>query len=272
MRRTSLLVPVLLALVLADGARAEPPPNDNRANAQQLAALPAALDGTTAESTAEAADPKCGAAMRGTVWYRLSRTDDSTIVVSFKASGELDAVVAAFELVRTGLKAVACDLGDQQGKAGFSFQGSAGSSYYLLVGQRANSAPGAFHLDVSAPPRPANDDRAAAVKIAKLPSTVAGTTLGASTDEAPGCRPVAADVWYRIDVSKPRSFVMSLQALGDLDAMIVVVRRVRSQLERVVCYATDAKGRSRFAFDAERNSTYLILVGQLASSAPGNFR
>jgi hypothetical protein len=262
---------VTMILTAAPAAAAEPPVNDNQATATALT-LPAALDGTTVGATAAAGDPKCGAAMGATVWYTLKRPDDRTVVVSFQARGDLDAVVAAFQVVPTGLKTLVCVVSDKDGKAGFSFEGAKDATYYILIGQRANSDPGAFHLAVQAPPRPSNDDPAGAQPLTRLPASPTGTTLGGSTDpQAPQCGALAADVWYRIDRNASGTLVVLLRAGGDLDATLAIYRRVRSQLQRVSCTQSDSKGRADASIQTEKGGRYLIAVGQLRQSAPGSF-
>lgn len=272
MRRLLIVAAALIPLAAAGAVHAAPPPNDSRAAAQALTQLPAALDGTTADATAEAGDPACGAAFAGTVWYSLDRSDGLAVVVRFAAHGELDAVVAAFQVVKTGLKTLRCDVSDEKGKAGFSFEGQKGASYLIMVGQRAASEPGTFHIEVSAPPRPQNDDRVAARVLQKLPAKVTDTTLGASVDpNDPRCGSLAADVWYRIDRRVAGPVVLTLQASGDLDATLGVYRRVRSQLREVMCTETDDHGRVAASFNGEKGAQYLIAVGQIAASLPGDF-
>jgi hypothetical protein len=59
---------------------------------------------------------------------------------------------------------------------------------------------------------------------------------------------------------------------GDLDATLVVYRRVRSQLEPVNCEVSDRRGRAGFQFRPVRNGIYLIRVGQRAGSVAGRYQ
>jgi hypothetical protein len=262
----------MAGLMVVPAAAAESPVNDNQASALVLATLPAAADGTTVGATVVPSDPVCGAPMSATVWYTLTRPDDLTVVVNFRANGDLDAVVAALRVVPTGLKTLVCVVSDKRGRAGFSFQGEKGAAYMILVGQRANSAAGTFRLAVQAPPRPSNDDPAAARSLARLPVAVAGTTLGGSTDsQTPQCEELSADVWYRLDRKAAGETVVQLRAGGDLDATLAVYQRVRSQLERISCDQTDSRGRADLSVETEKGGRYLIAVGQLRQSSPGRF-
>jgi hypothetical protein len=270
-KRVAFLI-ATMSLVVVPAASAEAPPNDNQANATVLAALPASVDGTTVGATKAAGDPVCGAPMTATVWYRLKRPDNLTIVVNFQAKGDLDVVVAAFQVVPTGLKALVCDVSDDHGKAGFSFEGEKDATYMILVGQRTNSDAGTFHFTVQAPARPQNDDPAGAELLQRLPANPHGTTLGGSTDpDTPQCGGLAADVWYRVDRESAGEVVVLLRAGGDLDATLAVYRRVRTQMRRISCIDTDAKGRADMSFNTEKGGRYLIAVGQLRQSAPGSF-
>lgn len=270
LRMVCLLVIVGGALVSGAGA-AGPPGNDNQVNAAVLSP-PAAVDGTTVGATAAAGDPVCGAPMTATVWYELSRPDDLTVVVNFQANGELDAVVGAFQVVRTGLKALVCVVSDSHGKAGFSFAGEKDATYLIVVGQRSNSVAGTFHMTVQAPPRPPNDDPAAAQQLTRLPAYPKGTTLGGSIDaQTPHCQILAADVWYRVDRKAAGTMVVQLRAGGDLDGTLAIYRQVRSQLQEVSCLRTDAKGRADVSFETAKGDRYLIAVGQLLQSSPGPF-
>jgi len=274
-RRVRSVVCLLVTLglfVTVPTAAAEAPPNDNLATATVLATLPVSVDGTTVGATKGAGDPACGASMGATVWYTLKRLDNRTIVVTFDANGDLDAVVAAFQVVKTGLKTLVCDVSDDHGKAGFSFEGEKDATYLILVGQRTNSAAGTFHLAVQAPPRPPNDDPAGAEVLARLPANPEGTTLGGSIDEdTPRCGALSADVWYRVDRESAGEVVVSLRAGGELDATLGIYRRVRSQVREISCSRTNAKGNADTSFNTEEGGRYLIAVGQLYQSAPGPF-
>jgi hypothetical protein len=268
-----------LALVFAGPApgASSPPRNDNRANAQVLRTLPAEVVGTTVGATAEAADPQCQTRVRETVWYRFSRATSGTILVSFQGSGQLDAVVSAFEVVGGQLKLLRCQATDAKGRARFVFEThpkpKTTSVYLLLVGQRLNSDPGSFKLSVGAPERPANDERAGAAPIGTLPATVEGTTLGATHDEGdPGCAADGGTVWYRLERVAKSRVIVGFHAGGNLEATVCAVERVRSQLRTVASEETDDRGNASFEFDGKAGATYYLVVSQPAKSEPGPFQ
>src|SRR3954452_15446936 len=76
---------VLLALAPA-AALAAPPPNDARADATTIAALPSTQSATTAEPTVEPFEPRspcfCNA---GSVWYRYVAATSGRLVLTLTA-------------------------------------------------------------------------------------------------------------------------------------------------------------------------------------------
>src|SRR5262245_15097936 len=137
----------------------------------------------------------------------------------------------------------------------------------------ASLLPAAAAAAATAPP--ANDARAAAQALTTLPATVAGTTLGATVEgsaEPPQrCGPAAGSVWYAITPRSDGRIAVSAQAAGDLDLVVDVLRRVRSQNVPVSCDASDETGLGATDFEATKGATYLIRVSQRLNSAPGGF-
>ena len=79
---------------------------------------------------------------------------------------------------------------------------------------------------------PGNDNRATATPVG-LPSSVSGTTVGATddpTDPSSDCGRAHDTVWYRISGTSPGRVVVRIAALGNLDAIVAVYRAVRSRL------------------------------------------
>ena len=120
---------------------------------------------------------------------------------------------------------------------------------------------------------PPNDQRSAPQAVT-LPSSVNGTTAESTVepDEPFGCAPLGGSVFYELRATRDDRVVVRLDAAGDLDATVDVVRRVRSQLEPVDCAVTDRRGEAGFRFQAVRGGIYLIRVGQRANSVAGRFR
>src|SRR5215831_4458335 len=152
------------------------------ANATQLDNLPVRVAGTTVDAPFNAADPRCGPAVHGTVWYGFSRAQHGTVLVTLRAAGDLDAVVSVYRKEPAGeLKLLRCYPTDKNGKARFAFETSptpgAPTDYLLGIGQRVGSTPGSYLLTVATPARPDNDERPGARSL-RLPALLTGSTLG----------------------------------------------------------------------------------------------
>jgi hypothetical protein len=123
---------------------------------------------------------------------------------------------------------------------------------------------------------PPNDNRAGATVLGPLPQTVRGTTVGAtdeSTEPDSHCAAIGGSVWYSLSVgsSPPDRIGLKLSANGNLDAVLDVYERHRSQISPVDCAATDTSGRTAVAFTPTANTTYLIRVAQQSDSVSGVF-
>jgi hypothetical protein len=154
-RRLCFILFALAALALpAAAAEKAPPPNDNRANAQALDQPPVTVSGTTVGATHDAKDPSpfC-ATVDATVWYQLNAETTQRLVLRLTAAGDLDAVVAVYELRRSRLIQQACDVTDDNGKAALSFNEQSGATYLILVGSLPSSVDGNFRFTLF-PPEP----------------------------------------------------------------------------------------------------------------------
>jgi hypothetical protein len=108
-----------------------------------------------------------------------------------------------------------------------------------------------------------------------LPAHVTGTTAGSTREEDDPtnfCGRERGNVWFRFTAASADRVVIRLKAGGDLDAVVAVYRRVRSQLRNLTCDATDDKGVGRSSFETAKGGIYLIEVGQRVGSAAGAFR
>jgi hypothetical protein len=96
--------------------------------------------------------PSCGR-VHSTVWYRINDAPGRRIVLRLHADGDLDGVLAVYQVQRSRLNQITCDATDTNGRAELSFDGSEGASYLILFGRLPDSADGTFGLRSSAPPR-----------------------------------------------------------------------------------------------------------------------
>ena len=106
-----------------------------------------------------------------------------------------------------------------------------GKSYLVMVGRRPNGADAAFTLTARLFLPPPNDAVRQAKRIPHLPAKVAGSTFGATTDDVDpeGCNLGGGTVWFALPKVASERIAVRLTALGDLDASVTVVQRIRSQ-------------------------------------------
>src|SRR5690348_2942707 len=141
-------------LITPATAIAAPPPNDARASATAIAALPSTQNATTAEATVEPTEPRspCGC-NGGSVWYRYVAATDGRLILTLTAAGDLDATLDAYLQQRSQLTREDSDVTDSKGDASVSVDVKAGQAYLVRVAQRTGSVAGTFKLvfDAAAP-------------------------------------------------------------------------------------------------------------------------
>src|SRR5215211_1473458 len=88
---------------------------------------------------------------------------------------------------------------------------------------------------------PPNDARTTAQQLQALPARVSGTTVDATVDadEPSSCTSIKNSVWYSVTVPSNRQLLVALDAAGDMDAVVDVFQRERSQLSSLDCRTTD---------------------------------
>jgi hypothetical protein len=144
-----------------------------------------------------------------------------------------------------------------------AFFSSAAIAWVLAAAPFAQAAP------------PANDARATPQALGDLPADVRGTTVEATLEPdepPPGCAPMRASVWFAFDAAEARSIVVALDAGGDLDAVVDVFVRERSQLTPEACRRTNRRGELTFELDPDEGTSYLVRVASRANSVDGAFR
>jgi hypothetical protein len=125
------------------------------------------------------------------------------------------------------------------------------------------------------PPPPGNDEIANAQAIPGLPTTLSGTTVGATSVPAEAnssCGNTGNSVWYTLHTSTSAQRIgVELAAQGKLDATVDVYRAVRSSLTEVTCEQTEEEGKASLTFKAAKNAVYEIRVAALADSQLAGF-
>jgi hypothetical protein len=122
---------------------------------------------------------------------------------------------------------------------------------------------------------PANDARAAAQPLRSLPASVRGTTVEATLEKvelASTCRTTKNSVWYTFTADTGRAILIALDAEGDLDAVVDVFERQRSQVTPLDCRPTNQRGAATVEIDATRGTSYYVRVGAVENSADDRFR
>jgi hypothetical protein len=185
------------------------PPNDERANAAQLAPLPRQVRGTTVDATTARKDPRICAPIDASVWYRIDGAPAGTIVLRLQAAGKLDAAIGVFRSVRSEARAVDCARTNDKGLGEVSFSADKGDSFLILVGERMGSDPGAFRIVAftAEPPARAPGD--------PLPPTGGAGTVSALGD---------ADDSWRIDLRAGQTYRINLVAPPGLCPTVGVFR------------------------------------------------
>jgi len=122
---------------------------------------------------------------------------------------------------------------------------------------------------------PSNDARTAPQQLGALPATVRGTTAEATTEpDEPfsSCGPaIKNSVWYAFTAGADRGVLAALDAAGDMDAVVDVYERQRSQITAVGCQPTNRRGQATVDFDATAGTDYLIRVAPLSNSVADAF-
>ena len=157
LRRLTVLICAATVLWVTPSALAAPPPNDARAAAQDLGALPASVRGTTVGATLEGTELPSGCAgPKNSVWYAFKADSGRAILIALDASGDLDATVDVYERERSQVSPVTCEDTNRRGAATLEIDAVRGRDYLIRVGARANSADDRFSMRVVVPDQPAS--------------------------------------------------------------------------------------------------------------------
>ena len=121
---------------------------------------------------------------------------------------------------------------------------------------------------------PTNDNRAGAEVIPTFPATIQGTTAEATVErldpQVSDCGRVESTVWYRIDQAPDGTVALSVKGAG-FAPVIRVYDLLRSGIEELRCDSAGAGAAANVAFETERGSSYLVLVGKRPGTADAPF-
>ena len=277
---------ILTVLLLSSApALAAAPPNDAPAGAVPLAlggASAASL--TTGEATAGAepgtatAPGECARTGR-TVWFKVRGTGHAITVST--AGSAIQTVVAVYDVPAgpSDGDRIACD--DGVGGAGPAAATVAstvrGATYLVQVGGRidpmcvagadACAPSGDVVVTADGAPRPANDDRAAALALATgAPATVdtTGATLQAGEASACGPAPFAGTVWFSWTAALPGTPSFSASAAFANGTVLTVYRAADG-----VALGCSAGGSVAPASPVAAGTALLVQAGALGADVPG---
>jgi hypothetical protein len=137
----------------ASPAAAAPPANDDFDNAIAFTAVPFETTADTTEATVAPDDPGCIGGDEFTVWYRLTLSSTTEVVLDTFGS-DYDTTLSAWTGDRGSLNFVACndDTGSLQSR--IAFVAEAGVTYHLMVGSFPTTPGGnlVLHAQVLPPP------------------------------------------------------------------------------------------------------------------------
>jgi hypothetical protein len=218
MRSTLLCLAALAALAAPATATAAPPANDNRADAQVLADLPGAVEGTVVEATLEENEPSSSCTFgESSVWYRVVPGRDGRVILDLQAGGDLDAFVDVYSVRRSQVSSIDCQATDEDGQALLAVEVERNQAYLIRVARRSNSVEGTFRLGIdlgaplATPPGP------------RLPDTGASGTLeSVRAPDAAYSVALRAGTTYRFNLASRACTRLELHPPGatDFDAPV----------------------------------------------------
>src|SRR3954452_22935805 len=129
-------------------------------------------------------------------------------------------------------------------------------------------------LAAPAAAQPPGNDARTAPQAVTLPAQVRASTAEATTDpDEPfsSCGGLKNSVWYAFTATSSRELLVALDAAGDMDAIVDVFVRQRSQITPVECARTNRNGQATLDIDQKTGTDYLIRVAPLANSVAAAF-
>jgi hypothetical protein len=88
---------------------------------------------------------------------------------------------------------------------------------------------------------------------------------------SPSCGPIKNSVWFSFSVPASRQLLVAVDAAGDMDAVVELFERERSQLTSLSCQKTNKRGEATIDADATAGTNYLVRVAALSNSVTDRF-
>ncbi|MBI5501917.1 MAG: pre-peptidase C-terminal domain-containing protein [Deltaproteobacteria bacterium] len=236
------------------------------------AALPAGTSrGTTCAAT-DQADPACGTAGGGDVFYQVVLAARSRLEVS-SAGSSFDTVLYVRQTTCAGTE-VACD-NDGGGAGGASRIDAVlpAGTYFVVVDGNGPDEAGSYVLNATITPSPANDLCAGATTIPAGGGVFTGTTAGAANDFTGGCGGGAgADVVYTFTLGGGADVFIT--TVGSSFDSVVYLRSTCTGAD-IDCgddYRPPASTGAILQRDNLAGGTYVVIVDGKTAGARGNYR
>jgi hypothetical protein len=267
-RIAALVVAAVAAGSLSVSAAAAAPANDSFTAAELVTGRTASLFANNNDATKEAGEPDHADEPGGaSIWYAWTAPADGRATVSTCFTPSLDTVLAVY----TGdslaaLNEVAADDDGCGAQSIVTFQAGAGTVYRIAVdGVAGQTGDVAVELRLA----PLNDDFGAAEVLAGDGGSIAGMTVGASTEDDEPEHYFGSgypSVWY--SWTAPSSGWATFETCGSgYDSVLAVY--VGSQLTDLANVAADDDGcapGSRVSFEATAGTAYAVAVAGYAGS------
>ena len=246
-------------------AWADPATNDDFDAAVAVTEIPFSHVVLTNEATKAPDDPDCSSGGR-TVWYRFVPAVAGRFDVHTFASN-YDTTLAVYTGSRGSLVEVGCN-DDSSGRqqSALRFEAQAGESYHVMVGSLATGARGTLKISISqAPSPPANDDRASAERVTKLPYVAEenGSAATAAADD-PDCPDDGKTVWYSFTAGRTQQLRATV-ADRSSQWFLGVYRSEGGDLREIACSSETV------SFETQPGTDYLFVVSSHYSYA-GTYR
>ncbi|MDF2448721.1 MAG: hypothetical protein K0R26_1225 [Bacteroidota bacterium] len=253
------------------GTPPPPPSNDDCSFATSLPCGTSNLAGTTVNAVSETAPSGCASAYG--VWYTFVGDGQSTTISSTAASG-FDHEIDIFSGNCGSLANIACVDNNGSGSTeSYSFLSINGTTYYVYVAYyTSGTTTGNFTISRTCIAPPSNDACSGATSLPCGTSNLAGTTVGAVAETAPGGCASAYGVWYTF-TGNGQSTTISSTAASGFDHEIDIFSGSCGSLTNISCVDNNGSGSNEnYTFTSVNGTTYYVYVAYYTSgSTTGNF-